>query len=704
MHLQFTQQIMQRAVRATLFFFTCSVLLVACGENDGDGTAPGPLPPPVVETPSPSPSPIGTPTPTASPTPTPASSDLKAIAEASLAANVRKAHPHEGNVTNNPGAPSNSTSPSVSPGNAFTQGIPGDDIEQTALYSIGSVTGEAAGFDIFNAVNTADEQPGKGLVVTFYASANKGGADMPGDRFILGDHVRAFYLGRTNDIDYDFARMAQLDSRGGNEIVLHGTPSQYKMVETSGNEKGTAIFFNNNGMYDMIGYIDELIKTDPNDAIYKYTSATPAPLLTAVAANQTDQFGGAGADLITAIEVDATGNLYVTGVSRSNLNGIFPGGGGKGQLFAAKYSSSGQRQWLQQFGSAEQLGDLSWDIAVDNSAVYIAARYIAPENVMNGLKDSAYFKLDVNSGSVLQEKLWDGVGVQYAGAVALDNTQYVYFSGIGMDVDQLNPDGTQDPYIEKRNRSDLSLVKRKMFGGDKDNIAGAGGAQNKEPWGGIKFFPKTAGLPGQGTIYSSGWTQGAYETTQAFGGGDVWLAAFDENLNELWAEGWGSNQRDWAWDLDVDSQGYVYVVGMTLGAMAGSGSHKGLSDGFITKFDPSKPSGQRLVWTKQLGTPRNDELRKIKIIGNKIYISGHTYGDMAKINAGQSDIWVSQLDLNGNVINTLQIGTAEDERAAVTADATSVYIGGYTFGSLVKATKGFIDAFVMRFSHDLKTN
>lgn len=631
-------------------------------------------------------------------TPPPSTANLKAIAEASLAANVRKDHPH-GTTNSNPGAPP-TTSPSVPPGNAYTQGIPGDDIEQTALFSIGVLTGEACGFDIFNAVNPADAQPGKGLVTAFYSSVCPNRTDEPGDRYLLGDHNRAYYLGRNGDIDNDFARMMQMDNRAGSEIVLHGKPGDYAMIETTGLEKGTAIFYNNNGTYDLIGYIDLLVRTSATDPIYKYVSTAPSAISSVP--NQMDQFGGAGADLITAIEVDASSNVYVTGFSNSNLAGQFPATGGTGQMFAAKYGANGERIWLTQFGSKEKIADLVWDIAVDAGAVYVAARYVASESERSGSKDSAYFKLDAATGAVLKEEVWGGLGVQFAGTVALDNSEYVYFAGIGHDLAQLNPDQSQDPYIEKRRRSDLSLVKRKMFGGDKGNVPGTGGAANKEPWGGLSFFPKAGGAPGQGNIYSSGWVQAtAYETNTPVGGGDVWLVAFDENLTELWSEGWGSTARDWTWDLDVDAQGNVYVVGMTLGAMAGPGSHKGKSDSFITKIDPTKPKGQRIVWTKQFGTEKNDELRKIRVVGDTIFASGHTYGSIAAANAGQSDLWIVKLDLNGNVIRQFQVGTTEEDRAMITADANGVYVGGYTFGSLVKPTQGFIDAFVLKFTRDL---
>jgi hypothetical protein len=632
--------------------------------------------------------------------PTELQSYLKSIAEASLAANIRKDHPHGTDQTSNPGAPA-TTSPSVNPGNAFTQGIPGDDIEQTALYSIGSITGESGGFDIFNAVNPADAEPGKGLVTAFYSGTSSRSVDAPGDRYLLGDHSRAYYLGRTTEIDNDFARVMQIDSRAGNEIVLHGTASDYAFVQTTGPDAGTAIFYNNAGVYDMIGYIDIQVRLDPYDPIYKYVGPANAPSPMTLLTGLGDQFGGAGADLVTAIEVDSIGNLYVIGVSRSNLGGLFPLQQGNGQMFVAKYSTSGQRMWLTQFGSTEAIGDLCWDIAVDTSAVYVASRYIAPESVPGSHKDAAYFRFDTQTGAALNQALWSGRGVQYPGAVALDNADFVYFSGIGLDTTAPNPDGSQDPYLEKRRRSDLSLVKRKMFGGDAGGVPGAGGAYNKEPWGGLAFVPTVGGSPGQGRIYSSGWTQGSYEGTPAKGGGDVWLVAFDENLNELWAEGFGSNQRDWAWDLDVDSNGYVYVVGVTLGAMAGTGSSRGQADGFISKFNPQAVQGQRLVWTRQFGTNRGDEFRKIKIVGDTIYVSGHTYSNLGGTHAGQSDAWIGKLSLDGTLLQSLQLGTAEDDRVMLTANTSGVYIGGYTFGSLYGANRGYIDAYVARLTTGL---
>lgn len=196
---------------------------------------------------------------------------------------------------------------------------------------------------------------------------------------------------------------------------------------------------------------------------------------------------------------------------------------------------------------------------------------------------------------------------------------------------------------------------------------------------------------------------GSYEGTTARGGGDAFLVAFDENLNVRWFEGWGSDQRDWPWDLDADAAGNVYVTGLTLGAMAGVGSHRGQADGFITKIDPNAAAGRRVVWTRQIGTEKSDELRKIKVVGNALYVSGHTWGSAPGFsNAGNSDLWVVKLDLDGNVLQQYQVGTQEDDRAVLSANAEGVYVAGYTFGSLIRATKGFIDAFVLKLGVDLR--
>jgi hypothetical protein len=59
------------------------------------------------------------------------------------------------------------------------------------------------------------------------------------------------------------------------------------------------------------------------------------------------QFGGAQNDGANAVAADSLGNVFVAGVTMSNL----AGGAGGADLFLAKYDASGTQQWLQQYGS-----------------------------------------------------------------------------------------------------------------------------------------------------------------------------------------------------------------------------------------------------------------------------------------------------------------------------------------------------------------
>ncbi|GIW26157.1 Ig-like domain-containing protein [Meiothermus sp.] len=80
------------------------------------------------------------------------------------------------------------------------------------------------------------------------------------------------------------------------------------------------------------------------------------------------QLGSAGNDRITALGVDAAGDVYVAGFA----NGALPSKAAVGQTdaFAAKYSAAGTQQWLEQFGTP--FGDSANALVVSGSSVYVA--------------------------------------------------------------------------------------------------------------------------------------------------------------------------------------------------------------------------------------------------------------------------------------------------------------------------------------------
>lgn len=66
---------------------------------------------------------------------------------------------------------------------------------------------------------------------------------------------------------------------------------------------------------------------------------------------------GNSADEVNAIAIDASGNVYVTGYSKSNDNGD--------DYVTIKYNSSGAQQWIAVFNGANNEDDEAHDIAVD---------------------------------------------------------------------------------------------------------------------------------------------------------------------------------------------------------------------------------------------------------------------------------------------------------------------------------------------------
>ncbi|MEM9354239.1 MAG: hypothetical protein AAGA92_14625 [Planctomycetota bacterium] len=583
----------------------------------------------------------------------------------------------------------------VSVGSDFTQGVPGDDYEFSAIYVTPLITGERGGYDVLSAVNPQDEMPGAGTVIAAYGSVNRASEDIVGDLYLLGDERKPYYLSgqETTGVDNDFMRVIGVEP--GTTVRLHGSPADYTVVPVSTEfETGSAVFYTAGGSADMVGFVKDTTLSNSAAPLFEYVTPADLPSASPAIASGFSQIGGLGANLIMDVEVDANGDAYVIGMTREDLRPIHADARGAGALFAAKYRPDGSRVWLRQFGSEAGTLDLALDADVDGEGLYLTGRYLGEGPI--GQKDEFITKIDTESGQIAAEALWGGPGTQFGGGLTLDNSEYVYTVGIGRDINDPNQTGDQDPFVEKRRRDDLSLVWRRTYG------AGT----NKEPWGQVAFSPNAGGVPGEGSIYSSGWVIGDFEAEQQEPGSsrDVWLSSFDQDGNLQWVEQWGSSDGDteWAWSTVVDQDGYVYVGGHTYGDMGGDGSQLGDGDGFVTKIDPDAPDGERVVWTRHVGTDGGDDVRRLVVHDGLLYLSGYTWGSFEGFeNAGLTDVYAATMTLDGILTNVVQLGTERDERAFLDVGADGVFLGGFTEGSLTSANGGFSDAYLLSLGLDL---
>ena len=185
-----------------------------------------------------------------------------------------------------------------------------------------------------------------------------------------------------------------------------------------------------------------------------------------------------------------------------------------------------------------------------------------------------------------------------------------------------------------------------------------------------------------GTIYTSGWTNGNLEggTSQDRQGG--FLARYDREGNRQWIVSLGSDADNWATAIDSSLDGGVYVAGSTVGGLNGE-SNNGGQDGFLCSFS----SDGQLNWTTLIGSDSFDSATGIATDANgSIYVCGRTEGPSldSETSHGSADAFLSKFNRNGSLEWVRLIGSDRIDAAnsvAVAADG-SIYVCGVCTASL----------------------
>ena len=111
-------------------------------------------------------------------------------------------------------------------------------------------------------------------------------------------------------------------------------------------------------------------------------------------------------------------------------------------------------------------------------------------------------------------------------------------------------------------------------------------------------------------------------------------------------------------------------------------------------------------WSRQFGTSAYDDVWSIAVdTAGNVYTAGSTGGDLYGFNAGvEFDIFVNKFDLLGNLIASVQFGTAfDDSQPYISVDTSgNVFIAGWTQGAFAGNTRlGGGDGFVAKFNSSL---
>jgi hypothetical protein len=200
-----------------------------------------------------------------------------------------------------------------------------------------------------------------------------------------------------------------------------------------------------------------------------------------------------------------------------------------------------------------------------------------------------------------------------------------------------------------------------------------------------------------GNIYVAGKTRGSMDSPNQ-GENDGYITKIDSLSNTIWTKQFGTPQNDDVQWSAIDEKGCVYIAGITLGSM--EGKNRGKEDIFVVKYDPD---GNR-VWTRQFGTDSTDMAQGI--YNDKkggIYIAGGTMGALGEKSFGSMDGFIMKLNEDGEKLYVSQFGTSgNDDAVGISGNDESLFVTGTTWGDLGGKNQGMIDAFAGIFDADGK--
>jgi hypothetical protein len=420
--------------------------------------------------------------------------------------------------------------------------------------------------------------------------------------------------------------------------------------------------------------------------------------------------GGDGIDMINATTSDMQGNIIVTGQTLS-INNIATVGSHQANYvgdfdgFITKFDKAGVRQWSTYFGGTST--DRSNAVCTDMSGnIYVGGSTYSSTNISSTgawqifleSQDDAFI-VKFNSDGVRQwGTYYGGNEHDYIADMMIDNNGDLVFTGHSRSNYNISTSGTHQPnlagienaIISKFSPSGNLLWGTYLGAGDYDSGYGVDIDLNNN-------------------IYVGGYTQSA--TNIATGGTfqsafqgvlDGFIVKFNSNGTRIWGTYFGGSSIDRIWDIALDSDNNIFVVGDTESndTIATSGAFQttkgSFDESFLQKFDNN---GQR-IWGTFVGGNSGDYLYSIKCIKSSgdIVVGGYTESDInistpstfQPQRGGGFDAFVMKFNTNGSRYwGTYLGGTDSEEMKSLTlGDNNNIIIGGYTASLSGIATPG----------------
>ena len=207
----------------------------------------------------------------------------------------------------------------------------------------------------------------------------------------------------------------------------------------------------------------------------------------------------------------------------------------------------------------------------------------------------------------------------------------------------------------------------------------------------------------EGNTITTGYTMDTNDSADRF---NVNVMKVSKTGDILWSRDYNSSWHDRGFDTAIDSNGNIYVVGMTAGDFGDTEATCGpdgdrFPDAFVMKLDKDgEMQWNRMICSDFAGLARAVAL---DILGN-VYVTGNVNGDLdGQASLGWNDVFLAKFDSDGNRKYIVRIGTSENDYSAATlvVDAPgNAYVTGFTGGAIGETNAGEYDIFVSKVSID----
>jgi len=383
-------------------------------------------------------------------------------------------------------------------------------------------------------------------------------------------------------------------------------------------------------------------------------------------------YGGTGLEIGSSCATDASGNIYLSGSTKST-SGIATTGahqttyGGTNDGFLVKFNSSGVRQWGTYYGGPGN-DDVRSCAADASGNIYLAGFTSSTTGIATiGAHQTTYgggthdaFLVKFNSSGVRQwGTYYGGLMDEYGLSCATDASGNIYLAGRTQSDTGIATSGAhQTTHKKNTNSGDAFLVKFNSIG---ERLWGTyyGGLMDE--------YGLSCAADGSGNIFLSGLTlsstiiatTGAHQTTNG-GSYDAFLVKFNSSGVRQWGTYYGGTGVDKGRSCATDASGNIYLAGETeskdrIATTNGHQTRKVVASGqfnaFLVKFTTGT-SNVGVTETKSefiiYPNPTSKELRvkiEYNLIGSKFRIL-NTLGQELKqgeLTSTMSNIDVSKL-------------------------------------------------------------